>query len=425
MAEGFLQPVELEQYAGKWCAILIERRLDMKTATIILLLVVAACLVSCSGMSAVSPDSEGPVPPGGMDRAVNESSRWVWGNWRMYIPAEHSRAEVAPIRVADFHYNVKMLLEQAPCDNCLWVSKFVNHGDGTISVDVSIRHPYPGNKYFTGFDVRAILYTTANYWIANPGETHYPPYVPIFLIPALEAGDPEVLNPDGCTSAFYPAKYSDYPPIFRFQYDNDLGGTLDKDDVGEWGWNELYPFICYYSSEVRRHFASNAVVTRTFHIALPPGEWEFNYSVDACWAPPTNVPVTDIEADFPVQANTLGYYRVDSFMSGPLVGDEPSTLTVRIYHHLPEILQYYDYLCLYTNCITGGLINVFNPVIVDDKYLEYTCEIANILHVPSGRYPIVITPSISAAGEDYLWDIEKKWGINSQLRQVLWVTVEN
>jgi hypothetical protein len=389
----------------------------MRTGIIVLIIALSVAMVSCSATEFTTPDSTGIA--GATNRITAESDRWVWGNWRMHVPADHSSIEVIPVRSADLHYNVKMLLEQAPCDTCIWVSKFVNNGDGTISVDVKIRHPYPGNTYYTGFDVRGIFHTQASYYFPEPnlpGIGHY--------IPTLETGDPQLLNPDGYTKAYYPSAYP-WPPIFKYQPDGDLGGTFEGE---EWGWVPPYmPFINYYSSEVRRHFASNAVVTRTYHIALPPGEWDFGYTVDACWAAPTVFPVTDIETDFPKQANTLKCYRLDAFMSGPLVGNSPSTLTVRAYSHLPEILQYFYAIAVRVSLsIEDDVIQHGNPVVVGDEYTEFTCTFANDLSAPSGMYPLLVTGvGLHGVGDDYLDDIENDWERSVSTSQVVWFEVQN
>jgi hypothetical protein len=394
----------------------------MRFLLIVLLMLVTAGLMSCSASTPTEPVADNQVL--NQSDSQRESNRWVWGNWMMHIPEDHSSIEVIPVRSADKHFNVKMLLEQEPCDNCIWVSKFKNNGDGTISIDITLRHPYTANAYFTGFDVRGIMYSNTSYtiWPETGLITSY------FHIPALETGDPQLLNPDGYTNAFSPFMNNQhlYPPICLYQPEGDLGGTYDEDDMQFEQDKEFWPFISYYSSDVRRHFASNAIVARTYHIALPPGEWEFGYSVDACWAPPTTVPVADIETDFPPQANTLNEYRVDTEISGPLVGENPSTLTIRLYHHLPEVLPYYTHtdVDLYTVCVEDTQFKVYpeGPTIVNNEYVEYTYELSNSRGRPPGHYPILAYCLLGY--DDYLDSIGgANWALNGIYCQVLWVTV--
>ena len=361
----------------------------------------------------------GPFVPGTpRDSLETETNRWVWGNWMMYVPEDHSRIEITPVRGADYHYNVKMLLENGPCDNCIWASKFVNHGDGTISVDISIRHPYPGNDYYTGFDVRGIFHTTANYDVKYPQDEFG-----CARIPSLSTGDPELLNPDGFTSAFDPSINQVLGPIFYYQPGGDLGATLEEEDLGMYpSWIE-WPYINYYSSELRRPFASGATVTRTYHVSLPPGEWEFGYSVDACWAKPTNIPVTNIETDFPEQANTLVPYRFDAVVSGPLVGQETQELTVRVYHHIPHLLPYFDRIQVDARTFWDGVF-VHEPVIVDDKYVEFKWEFANWYNASPGKYAIEVDWAAEDAFTTYVHELECGYSRNASIRQFVWVTIE-
>ena len=396
----------------------------MRCLTIFLLLIVTAGLISCSATNPAVPNSPGLDEP--VERSTDESNPWVWGNWRMYIPEDQSCIKVVPVRSADFHYNVKMLLEQAPCDNCLWVSKFVNNGDGTVTIDISIRHPYPGNRYYTGFDVRGILFVPPHYAFRMAKNFNH--YYRVF--PALETGDPEVLNPDGYTNAFGPfptGNPSLLPPILKYQPGGDLGGTYDNEDK-EWiGSVELWPYKCYYSSDVRRHFDTNEIVTKTYHIALPPGEWEFGYSVDACWTKPITVPVKDIETDFPMWANTLNHYHIDMFISGPLIGLEPSTVTIRLYNHFPEVLELYAYgdVSIYANIMADISFDNFDgPTFINDEYVEFKYDLVNEMQMPPGRYP-VLAWIYTISNNSYIDDIEKYWYRNSKCCQIIWVTVES
>ena len=59
-------------------------------------------------------------------------------------------------------------------------------------------------------------------------------------------------------------------------------------------------------------FKVNDVMTRTFHIKPPAGDgpFEFGYVVHACWAKPTNFPVTNPETDFPIVANCEDPFQI-------------------------------------------------------------------------------------------------------------------
>jgi hypothetical protein len=393
----------------------------MKILTISITVMLALLIVSCSGQQPISPTNPGKDF---MDvRNSRPDNRWVWGNWQMHIPADHSRVDILPVHTANQHYNVKMLLEKSPCDNCIWTENSINHGDGTVSLDISIKHPYPFNEYYTGFDVRGILYAIGHYIIKKPNEEEM-----FKIFPSIETGDVEVLDPDGYTESFSPFGFygTNDPPILRYQFGGDLGGSLDKDDNEFPKYDTYFPFLNYYSSEVRRHFATNATVTRTWHIALPPGVWDFGYSVDANWAPPVNFPVKDIEKDFPKNANTLKNYRMDLSMSNPLKGLEPQTLTIRVYHHLSEVLPLYETsnIYIFSQCLEDLPAPLATPdalTFQNDQYVEFTYELRNDFQRPPGRYPILVKPFINF--DDLFAPLDARWFKNSDYAQIIWVEV--
>jgi len=50
-------------------------------------------------------------------------------------------------------------------------------------------------------------------------------------------------------------------------------------------------------------FLVHDLITREYHLALPPGAFKFGYAVDASWWPPSKTPVTKPATDFPKEAN--------------------------------------------------------------------------------------------------------------------------
>ena len=75
-------------------------------------------------------------------------------------------------------------------------------------------------------------------------------------------------------------------------------------------------------------FKVTDTIVRTFHIKPPTGEgpFEFGYVVHACWAKPTNMPVTNPEVDFPIDANCEDPYGITIEQLQPInygVVDEP------------------------------------------------------------------------------------------------------
>jgi hypothetical protein len=399
----------------------------MKTWCLLALILIAVCLTSCSAASPVVADLEGSIALEA--RKQDESSRWKWGSWRFHIPSDHDSISITPSRNAERHFNVKILLEQSPCDTCIWISNFKNNGDGTISVSVTIRHPFYGHDYYTGFDVRGILLLPTHYKMGNPNY----PQLSSPCIPSISMGDPELLNPDGFTDAFDPLA-DGMPPMLRYQPGGDLGGTYDADDREQyWTYGfPLWPFICYNSDEARNHFSSYAIVTRTYQIALPAGDWEFGYTVDACWAPPDNKPVTNVVTDFPKNAGTLHDYRIDASISKPLVGEELSIVKIRAYKHFPDLLEHTSAGHFSAGCLDGWITGheVSIPSAITDEYLEYEFGLQNLLHRPPGEYPILLNTGIDLDDAQYFESIDPHWDyyslpFGSHFSQILWVTVES
>ena len=158
-------------------------------------------------------------------------------------------------------------------------------------------------------------------------------------------------------------------------------------------------------------------------MALPPGEWEFGYSIDACWAPPINVPVTDISKDFPKNANTMLDYRIDASISGPLVGEETSLLKMKIYKHFPDLLEHTSSAMCYANCV-DYLYDSVDPALVTTEYYEYHFELNNQWGRPPGSYPVVLRSGVGSIEDvNYFYKIDPYYGENASFYQVFWVEV--
>jgi hypothetical protein len=111
-----------------------------------------------------------------------------------------------------------------------------------------------------------------------------------------EAGDPEVLDPDGYTYRWSPSYDSGSDqPIFKYWEGKYSTGVPNAD---------LNAYMDFYNVEERHIFTTNAEVSRTYKIWLPPDQPVVaGYAVEACWEPPTITPVTNPIEDFPPSAN--------------------------------------------------------------------------------------------------------------------------
>jgi len=353
----------------------------MRTWIILLLLPV---MIGCSaGLS--NPVVE--TLDGEADTKVRQASynHWSWGEYKFHINAAHTQVDIVPVRQAQHHYNVKMLLEKGPCVNCIWITYLQNNGDGTINLGVAIRHPYPGDDYYTGFDVRGIVHFPAKGTISIGDYDRH--------ISLREAGDPELLNKDGyCFLWAVRPEPLDDPPLKLYQPGGNLGGGIDWGYYGSWAppWNA---FLYYHSSENRRYFSTSAVLVRDYHIYIPPGEWDFGYSVDACWAPPLQDPVINVPDDFPLWANCMVNYRLDAEVVGEINGDEPANLIVDVYNYVgpdaPSEVWVYSGDLFPLGFIWIGV----EPVDMGD-YARWTIPVHNLNDAPPGWYRMIMVSRV-------------------------------
>jgi hypothetical protein len=226
----------------------------------------------------------------------------LWGKWQLYFPVSRDRVDVTPLRTGQIHLNATKLLE-IDCPDCLQVKNIKNNGDGTINMDVTIRHPWPKNTEFTAFDVKGIIMFEGSLeFIYKPD--YIVEYAPNNYIPVVswrELGDPELLNEDGYTFRWSPQwQTGSELPIHNYYEGKYTTGTPTANING---------YLDFYSLEDRHIFNVDSAITRTYHLWLPPGEPVVaGYAIEANWASPDVMPVTDPVNDFPESANQSEAY---------------------------------------------------------------------------------------------------------------------
>ena len=262
---------------------------------IFMLIICGMMVLGCAHGSPVVPDDESTQGLSEAQTVVTEGPYRLWGEWDLYISADHERVEAVPKRTARFHMNALKFLEET-CGNCLQILSVRNNYDGTIDLTIRITHPFNGYPQYTGFDVKGIIMFDGSYEYPLPEEHESVP-VPgdFFRLSWKEYGDPEILNPDGYT--------------FRWNPEWDEGSSRPILNYWPGRWSNGTPtahinaFLNFYSHEERHMFAHDRSVTRTYHVWLPPEPIVAGYAVEACWEPPTVTPVTDPITDFPLSAN--------------------------------------------------------------------------------------------------------------------------
>ena len=148
--------------------------------SLVLFLAVTGC---SSGKSPIATDTHAVIPQVASPAARNVTSRFTSGLWRISVADNLTSATVEPDRTGMLHLNMVNVLQSTLCDGCLYVHNVIKLDDNTIQADVRLRHPYPGKDNLTGFDVRGIFISKADYTFPVSGrKIAYGNNVPSFLI---------------------------------------------------------------------------------------------------------------------------------------------------------------------------------------------------------------------------------------------------
>jgi hypothetical protein len=333
---------------------------------IIAILLVVSC--SSSGGTAVSPQLS---PTLRSENGVGDTNRLIWGIWDVRISEDRSNVEITYAREAAMHLNAVRLLEVTPCTTCLRIANIQPVDQNVLEADVTLTHPFPGLVQYTGFDVRGIFITRANYSFAEN-----------YRRISIGGSYPKMLNADGFTTLFNP---TEYPPDFpvppalkyfpgRYSTYRDLTATLN-------------PYLAFRKDAPRCMFEAGGSETQTARIYAPPGPVHFGYAVDVCWQPVDNV--IDPLEDFPPEANCLEAYKISVTMedSNSSVGSSTPIWA--------EVFDHQGFATISTviweapNLQSGVSSLDFVSQTGDDSFL-YTGRITNALGAVWGDYPFLI-----------------------------------
>jgi len=119
----------------------------MKTLKILLTLLIIT-LIGCQSNEPISAPVTG-TPNLSQSYSSDIGGYYPWGFWDFEIARDGSYAEVVPNRGAlgthymwGYHMNVVKFLEVSPCTDCLKLENIHMLGNGDVSVDISLRHPF-------------------------------------------------------------------------------------------------------------------------------------------------------------------------------------------------------------------------------------------------------------------------------------------
>ena len=360
----------------------------MNRTGLVLSVVIISALFSCSKENPIAPSAQNELKIFKKDGSSTVSNRSILGYWTLAISADRENVTAIPVRTAAFHLNAVNLLENKACKNCLMISNLVKLPDNILSIDVTLRHPFPGLDNFTAFDVRGILISGSDYEFPVSGKKIS--WSGTYL---------RMIGPDGYTSLFNPTEFPESLPVLpvfkymkgKFALGDDLGSTLN-------------PFVSYGAGNERQMFNAGTEETRTLFLKLPPGPIEFGYAIDACWVP-VDGPVTDPANDFPISANCNEAYELRVESEPGLVNSVP--ISVEVFDH--QGLDTIESVTMEApDLFTGERILTFQETTSSGGFL-FVGDLNNELVTPNGEYPVLVrvldTETDPILGTNEAWTI--------------------
>jgi len=265
----------------------------------ITLLLVTALAIGCAGQDfPVTPCNGGFTSPpfSGSSQTVNAPSAIdvnhnLWGFWIVTGDRDSLEFDTFPLRLTSGHLNVTGFLEPPFCDDCFKISGVSSNPDGTLDVDITLRHPFTGLN-LTGFDVRGIAMFNGTHEFPASG----------LVMSDSDLGDGELLNPDGYTTLYNPT-------TIGHGIEGYIKGKYASVNPPDATLNAFKYFTSDTPGISRNLIEPGQEITVAYHIA-PPDPFIFAYAVDACWAPPVNKPVNDPVTDFDINANCPEAWRI-------------------------------------------------------------------------------------------------------------------
>ena len=289
------------------------------------------CVVACGlififtgcGHNPSVPESTTPQ----FNQGQSDPGRMVWGMYDVTIDANSGAIDIAPIRGAEFNANVVMFLQPpiAPIE-LLTLKMGMLESDlpnGLVSMDITIRHPFPGKNIFRGFDVRGIIMAMGD--------------VIGKKVPALRWATPtqtHLINPDGFTRWWNQTEFTTYGKIFGYTEGHyakqgfTSTSTLNPYKVHTPSLQPTQPFYQLDPNTRCTFPAVDGFVKRNYYIQFDKTQFpifKFKYAIDASWSlpNPAYAPLYPVEA-FDLKANTQEAYmvRVEEFLDIPYYVDE-------------------------------------------------------------------------------------------------------
>jgi len=296
--------------------------LTRTSTTCILIFTVLVLLTACGkGTDVATPDLSAGVHTG------NSTQHMSWGTWDVAINAETAEIDLAPMRTADFNANVLMFLQPpfAPIE-LVAMSLNIPESDllsGLITIDITLRHPFPGKTIFRGFDVRGIVLSDGGSVGKNDPNINY-----------FRPTGTHMTNPDGYTRWWNQVEFTNYGLIFGYtegHYANpqfESSTTVNPYKIHTPSLDITQPYYQMDLNERATFPAIDGAFARRYRIQFDTTMqpiFRFKYSVDASWSKPDPAfaPEFPVEA-FDEKANTQESYmvKIEEYEDIPYYVDE-------------------------------------------------------------------------------------------------------
>ena len=354
--------------------------------TVIFLFILTGCSHSYNPVTAnetndtdaiETPVAQAPSMP------VDRGNRVLWGYWDVSISPDDLTIEAIPDRASAMHFNVVRLIEVTPCPYCLKIENIQWQPGNIVEADFRLQHPFPGLDQFTGFDVRGIFISEADYLFPEMDRRM-----------AYGTDIPKLLDPDGYTSLFNPTEFPEGTTPFPI-----LGYITGKYSTGGPLSTTLNPYVAYGTENPRRLFAAGSAETRKVRVHYSSLPIQFGYAVDASWFPVDEVidPVTD----FPIEANCPEAFKIEILNQDPIELSSGASIEInfKIYDH-----QGIDSI----SCVTMESPEIFNGVVDcvfdsetgPDSWL-FKGRVNSACGLGDGIYPVLVRVEDTASDPNF------------------------
>jgi hypothetical protein len=347
-------------------------------------------IFSISGCSSSSTPATPSIHP--QSNPSSPSPRHLFALYTIDISSDHSTFTITPDRTASMHLNATRLLEKAVCSNCLSIDNAKKLPNGEFGCDITLRHPFPGLKKYTAFDVRGILISDTDYTFAASGRKV-----------AWGDGLLKLINTDGYTPLFNPTEFPETgpgPAMFKY--------ITGKYSMGKDFTSTLNPYLAYSEDQPRRIFTAGSTQTRKALLHLPAGPFRFGYAVDGCWEPVANV--VDPLTDFPSSANCNEAYKIKVNM-GSILPDAGSSVQVQVEVFDHQGIDTISSVTIEAPDLFNGEISLVYSATTGPESFLYSGTITNELGAYIAEYPMLIR--VVDTGSDQNFNEVDSWKVAS------------